>query len=155
MSDRKTILLVDDDKDDVFFFQYALETAGVDNPLQIAVNGQQAIDYLAGTGQYADRVKFPLPGLVLLDLKLPIKTGLDVLRWVQTQPHLAGVVVVVLTSSSEPVDVESAYALGARSYLIKPAALEKRVDMVRKLRDYWLEMNRFPTLPGPPPKPGR
>jgi CheY-like chemotaxis protein len=154
MSDRKTILLVEDDRDDVFFFQYALENAGVNNPLKIAVNGQQAVDYLAGTGQYADRVKFPLPGLVLLDLKLPIKTGLDVLRWLQAQPHLVGVVVVVLTSSSESADVESAYSLGARSYLIKPVALEKRVDMVRKLKDYWLEMNRFPTLPGAPGKTG-
>jgi CheY-like chemotaxis protein len=146
-----TILLVEDDSNDVFFLQYAFEAVGITNPMQVVTDGQQAIDYLAGTNQFADRRQFPLPVLVLLDLKLPVKMGLEVLRWIQVQPYLANLLVIILTSSSDSADVERAYALGARSYLVKPVSLEKRVEMAKVIKNYWLELNRQPTPYKPKP----
>lgn len=145
-SEGKPILLVEDDQNDVFFLQYAFETAGVANPLQVVPDGQEALQYLAGKGRYADRLRFPLPCLVLLDLKLPVKMGTDVLRWIRTQPQLSNLLVVVLTSSSDASDVDMAYECGAQSYLVKPLSLEKRLEMARAIKSYWLELNEFPTL---------
>src|SRR5215467_763792 len=98
-SQEQTILLVEDDQNDVFFFEYACKEAGITNPIQCVGDGRQAIDYLSGTGMYSDRAQFPFPGLVFLDLKLPIKMGLDVLRWVREQPELQTLLVLVLSSS--------------------------------------------------------
>lgn len=147
-TEGKTILLVEDDKNDVFFLQYAFEMAGVANPLQVVVDGQQAIDYLAGAGIYADRNRYPFPCLVLLDLKLPVRMGLDVLRWIQQQPNLRNLLVIVLTSSSDLLDVDEAYRLGARSFLVKPLSVDKRLEMAKALKTYWLDLNEFPTLGG-------
>ena len=149
-SDGRTILLVEDDQNDVFFLRYAFETAGIDNPLQVVTDGQQAINYLSGTGKFADRQRYPLPCLMLLDLKLPGKMGTDVLRWIRSQPHLANLLVVVLTSSSELNDIDRAYECGAQSYLVKPLSLEKRLDMAKAIKSYWLDLNEFPSLPATP-----
>jgi CheY-like chemotaxis protein len=155
MSEGKAILLVEDDPNDVSFLQFAFETAGVQNPLQVVTDGQEAINYLAGAGQYANRQRFPLPCLVLLDLKLPGKMGTDVLCWVRNQPHVSHLLVVVLTSSSDSHDVDRAYECGAQSYLVKPLSLEKRLEMARSIKNYWLELNEFPTIAGPPAVPVR
>jgi CheY-like chemotaxis protein len=144
----KSILLVEDDKNDAFFLQYAFEAAGVPNPLVFIDDGQKAIDYLSGVAPYNDRAKFPFPCLVLLDLKLPGKEGLEVLRWLQSQPALRNLLVIVLTSSSDVSDVDKAYRLGARSYLVKPLTVEKRLAMAQALKSYWLDLNEFPTLGG-------
>src|SRR5262249_27086302 len=114
-----TILLVEDDPNDVFFLKYAFEQAGVRNPLRTVEHGQDAIDYLGGTGKYANRSQHPLPCIILLDLKMPGVSGLDVLRWIKGQPHLACVIVIVLSSSNNDSDIHEAYGLGARSYLVK------------------------------------
>jgi two-component system response regulator len=147
---NNTILLIEDDQNDVFFIQYAFEVANITNPLQIGVNGQEAMDYLAGNGKYADRAQFPFPCLVLLDLKLPVKMGMDVLRWIHEQAALRNLLVLVLTSSSNIEDVDEAYRLGARSYLVKPLSVEKRLEMARLIQSDWLELNQFPTpsMPG-------
>ena len=138
------ILLVEDDENDVFFLKYAFEQAEITNPIYVAADGHQAIQYLSGAGQYADRDRFPLPCLVLLDLKLPVCMGHDVLRWIQQQPVLPIQLVIVLTSSADPTDVESCYRLGARSFLVKPLSVDKRLEMARAIKLYWLEMNQFP-----------
>lgn len=148
---NRAILLVEDDKNDAFFLQYAFESAGIVNPLVWLEDGQKAMDYLLGQGGYADRTRHPFPGLVLLDLKLPGKGGLDLLRWLQTRPELANLIVIVLTSSSEASDVNEAYRLGARSYLVKPLTVEKRLLMAKAFKDYWLEFNEFPSLTGDRP----
>jgi len=145
-SEGKTILLVEDDQNDVFFLQYAFENAGIQNPVQVVDDGQEAINYLAGSGAYADRQQFPLPCLVLLDLKLPGKMGNDVLRWIRNQPSLSHLLVVVLTSSSDANDVDGAYEWGAQSYLVKPLSLEKRLEMARAIKNYWLDLNEFPSI---------
>jgi CheY-like chemotaxis protein len=142
----ETILLVEDDQNDVFFLQYAFQEAGITNPLQVVTDGQQAIDYLQGQGRYADRNRFPFPCLVLLDLKLPVKMGLDVLRWVQSQTQLQSLLVLVLTSSCNVRDVNEAYRLGARAFLVKPVSTDKRIEMARAIKQFWLELNEPPSL---------
>src|ERR1043166_5515933 len=116
----KSILLVEDDENDVFFFKYAMKKESLGNPLQVARDGQEAIDYLEGTGKFANREEFPMPYLIVLDLKLPFVMGLDVLKWIREQPQLSPIV-VVLSSSPENADIEAAYRLGATAYLVKPS----------------------------------
>ena len=113
------LLLVEDDPDHVLLIQRALARASLVNPLKIVRDGDEAIAYLAGTGEYDDRTRFPIPSLVLLDLKLPRKSGLEVLEWIRGHEALKFLPVVVLTSSSESRDIERAYALGVNSYLVK------------------------------------
>ena len=139
-----TILQVEDDPNDVFFFQHAMTEVGVTNPIQVATNGQQAIDYLKGAGKFADRKTFPLPCLVLLDLKLPHVMGLDVLKWIREQPGGYARIVVILSASGEECDVAAAYRLGANGYLIKPPEVDKLQDMARAIKDFWLTQNTPP-----------
>src|ERR1051325_2718292 len=105
---ERPILLVEDDPNDVFFLQQAMQKAGVLNPIQLASDGQESIDYFKGTGNFANREEFPLPYLVLLDLKLPQVMGLDVLKWLRQQPGVAAIV-IILTSSREEADIATAY----------------------------------------------
>jgi CheY-like chemotaxis protein len=139
----KTILQVEDDSNDVFFFQRAMKKAGVANPIQVVSDGREAIDYLKGAGKFADRAQFPLPSLVLLDLKLPYVMGMEVLRWIRQQPGTP-MVVVMLTASSEDVDIAAAYRLGANAFLVKPVDSSKLEDMVRAIGDFWLTHNALP-----------
>src|SRR5580765_5647261 len=139
----KTILQVEDDPNDVFFFQRSMKKAGVPNPTQVAEDGQQAIDYLKGAGKFADRDQFPLPGLILLDLKLPYVMGLDVLRWIREQPNTAPVV-IILTASAEEEDIATAYRLGANAFLTKPSEASKLQEIVRAIKDFWLTHNMLP-----------
>ena len=145
-AESKVILLVEDDENDAFFLKYAFETAGITNPIQMVPDGQKAIDYLAGNGDYADRARFPFPCLVLLDLKLPICMGLDVLKWIRRKPDFDALLVVVLTSSADVRDVDAAYRLGARSFLVKPLSVDKRLELAKAIKLYWLDLNEFPSL---------
>ena len=115
-----TILLVEDNDDDVFLMRRALTKAGLEFPLQVVVDGQQALDYFAGTGPYADRSRHPAPALVFLDLKLPYVHGFDVLAWIRGRSEWKDSCVVVLTSSSEQRDRERAIELGVKAFLVKP-----------------------------------
>lgn len=144
----RTILLVEDERNDVFFLEYAFQAAGIANPLQVAEDGQQAIDYLAGIGKFANRAQYPLPCLVLLDLKLPIKMGLEVLQWIRQQPPLQTLLVIVLSSSRDAYDIDEAYRLGARSYLVKPLSMNERLEFAKAIKYYWLGLNEFPRLGG-------
>jgi CheY-like chemotaxis protein len=137
------ILLVEDDENDVFFLQHALKSAGVISPVQIVHDGQAAIDYLQGAGKFGDRAAFPLPGLILLDLKLPFVMGLDVLRWIRQQPGLVPIV-VILSSSREERDVAAAYLRGANAYLVKPGEPSKLQGMMKAVNDFWLVQNTPP-----------
>jgi len=118
--DAETLLLVEDNDDDVFIFKRAYRQAQIPNPLQVVQDGEEASDYLFGRGRFADRAQYPLPGLVLLDLKLPLKGGLEVLQELRERPEAAELCVVVLTSSAEERDIARARALRAHAYLVKP-----------------------------------
>lgn len=143
----KPILQVEDDSNDVFFLQHAMKRAGVANPIQVARDGQEAIDYLRGHKDYGNREKFPVPCLILLDLKLPYVMGLDVLRWIR-QDHRSSLPVVMLTASAEEADIVSAYRLGANGFLTKPSAASKLEDIVKAIRDFWLTHNTLPRETG-------
>lgn len=142
----RTILLVEDEEGDVFFMQQAMQKAGVLSPLQVASDGQMAIDYFKGTGKFANRAEFPLPCLVLLDLKLPRVMGLDVLKWIRQQSEVSPIV-VILSSSQEEADIATAYRLGANGYLVKPHDVSQLTDIAKSIKDFWLEQNT------PPPEP--
>lgn len=140
------ILLVEDDPNDVLLIQRAFRKANLENPLQVVNDGEAAIHYLAGEGAYADRNQYPLPVLILLDLKLPRRSGFEVLEWLRDQPTLRRIPVVVLTSSRESPDVNWAYDLGANSYLVKPVGFDDLVEMVQTLGLYWMILNESPQL---------
>ena len=140
------ILLVEDDENDVFFFRRAVTKAGMMNPVQVARDGQEALDYLRGVGKFAERAKFPLPALILMDLKLPFVMGLAVLKWIRQESGLAPIV-VILSSSQEEWDITEAYRLGANAYLVKPAEASKLCDIVRALNAFWFTQNTFPSCP--------
>lgn len=134
--------MVEDDKDDVFFFKRAMQQAGMKNPVHAASDGEQAILYLAGEEQFADRERYPLPVLILLDLKLPRKPGLEVLQWIRERKTIL-VPVIVFTSSSDERDIKAAYEGGAASYVVKPLGSEERRKFLRLLKDYWFGYNEF------------
>src|SRR4051794_11741759 len=115
MPEHSVILLVEDRDDDVVLIRKAFEKAGLTNPFQVARDGVEAISYLSGEGKFANREEFPLPWLVLLDLKMPRVGGFEVLRWIRSQPTLSRMIVLVLTSSEYIKDVQEAYKLGANS----------------------------------------
>jgi CheY-like chemotaxis protein len=140
----RTILAVEDVDDDVFFLKRALREARIANPLQVVTDGQQALDYFEGKNGYADREKFPLPFLVLLDLKLPYVMGLDVLKWIRQQRQFDGVLVVVLTSSQQDSDLTATYRLGGNSYLVKPPTRDKLSELVKTLGDLWPRDDALP-----------
>ena len=138
----KLILHVEDEDDDVFLIQNAFTKAGVTLPVHVARDGQQALDYLKGQGKYANRAEFPLPYLVLLDLKLPFTPGLDVLKFIREAK--LPIVVVILSSSESETDIAAAYRLGANAYLVKPSDMAKLADVAKGIKDFWLTLNRPP-----------
>jgi two-component system response regulator len=140
----KPILLVEDEDSDVTFMQIAMEGAGVKNPLNVVRDGRQAIAYLNGDGEYADRQQYPLPGLVLLDLRLPYIPGLAILKWLRQQPAFARTTVLVLSSSDQDSDVEAAYRLGANAYIVKPPLVSELERIVRLIKQYWLDSESPP-----------
>jgi CheY-like chemotaxis protein len=138
---HKDILLVEDNPDDVELTRLAFDEAGVANRLVVTGDGAQALDYLFARGAYADRDPQDLPGIVLLDLNLPKLDGREVLQAIREAPATRSLPVIVLTTSAEPPDVESTYALGANSYIRKPVDFEQFVWAVRQVGLYWLVLN--------------
>jgi CheY-like chemotaxis protein len=132
-----TILLAEDNEDDLWLMQQALKKANLPRPAMVVRDGAQTIDYLAGNGIYADRSKYPFPFVLLLDLKMPQKDGFEVLEWWKSQSHPQHLTIIVLTSSAFRVDIERAYALGATSYLCKPSELEDLSEMIGRILQYW------------------
>lgn len=142
MQELKTILIVEDEADDAELLGYALEKIGVANPRTTLANGDEAALYLEGAGAYADRARYPLPGLILLDLKLPRRSGFEVLEWIRANETTRPIPVVVLTSSDNQDDIKRAYAFGANSYVVKPASHEALFTLVRALDAFWIKLNR-------------
>jgi CheY-like chemotaxis protein len=156
------ILLAEDDENDICLMGRAFGRAGIPNPLQVVHNGQEAIDYLAGTGAFAERTKHPLPGLMLLDLKMPWMDGFDVLKWLREHSEFDTMPVVVLTSSKLQADVDKSRQLGVYDYRVKPHGFDDLVRLLDDVRQCWLDerFNRHAaaiaaatTRPGGPPQP--
>jgi len=132
------VLYAEDEPDDGYLMQFAFRRAAVANPLVILTDGQQVIEYLSGVGKYADRTKYPFPCLLLLDLKLPLIGGLEILKWISHQRPGLSLQVVVLSSSGQPSDTDRARALGAVDHITKPNNLTGLVEAVRRIKAQWL-----------------
>jgi CheY-like chemotaxis protein len=146
VQEQPLILLVEDREDDVLLLKRSFQKAGISNPVQLVGNGEEALDYLSGTGKYSNRAEFPLPDLVLLDLKMPKVDGFEVLRWIRTQRELSGMRVVVLSSSESIRDVNLAYALGANSFLVKPSDFNDYVELSGFINEYWFVLSKAPQV---------
>ena len=146
MKTTTSILLVEDDADDVFFISRALRSSGLDGTLEVANNGEAAVDFLTNAAKAAADTEAPIPCLVLLDLNIPFKSGLEVLRWIRAHPVLKTVVVVVLTSSTSESDMAQAYTLGANSYVVKPSDATRLAEFSQFLKGYWFGWNQLPPV---------
>lgn len=127
-----TILVVEDDDDDVFALKWTLKRTGVPATLQIVRDGLKAVSYLAGTGDFADRRQFPLPDLILLDLKLPFRSGHEILAWLAGQDRLRDIPVIVLSGSDESTDRDRALEMGATGYLVKPPSEQALAELLAR-----------------------
>jgi len=141
-----TILLVEDTPSDAALIRRGFDKTNVLNPIVWVKNGQEALAYLSGLGQYGDRIRYPLPALILLDLDLPEMTGFELLQWKRTQPYIRRIPVVVLTIDKATSAINAAYDLGANSYLVKPGDPEEIMRIVKSIQDYWLGLNQPPKL---------
>ncbi|PKP52627.1 MAG: two-component system response regulator [Bacteroidetes bacterium HGW-Bacteroidetes-1] len=135
------ILLVDDNQMDVVLTLDAFREAKIKNTIHVAHNGREALDYLLGCGKYAQREIFPLPDLILLDLKMPGIDGFEVLRQVKNTDNVKRIPVIVLTSSKEEGDRILSYDNGANSYLMKPVSFDGFTEVVKKINEYWFSLN--------------
>jgi len=134
------VLLAEDNPNDVLLIRQALCDTNAANPLQVVDNGAEVIQYLAGEGKYADRVEFPFPALLLLDLKMPVKDGLEVLRWLSAHPDIPQrLPVVVLSSSEMPEATQTAYAMNIQACIVKPLSYADLRERIRILKEYWLD----------------
>jgi CheY-like chemotaxis protein len=153
MQEHAVILLVDDCDDDIVLVRKAFQRAYLPNPIHVVRSGEEAIAFLMGEKQYANRQEYPLPDLILLDLKMPKIDGFEVLSWIRNQPGIRGIAVVVLTSSDQIRDVNKAYALGANSFLVKPVDFNNYVELGKLIREYWMKTVRVPETFRAPPVP--
>ncbi|HEY5910532.1 MAG TPA: response regulator [Verrucomicrobiae bacterium] len=148
MNQNRTILVVDDNVDDIFLVRTAFTNAKLNTPIQEVHNGDEAIAYLQGDPPFDDRSQFPLPALMLLDLNMPMRNGFQVLEWLRAQPGLKRINVVIITSSLREEDVDRAFDLGANSFIVKPSSIEGLTAIGRCLRD-WINCTQFPHVAEP------
>lgn len=141
-----TILLVEDEANDVILLKYAFEKAGILTPVQVVSDGREAIAYLSGHGIYAERSRYPEPHMILLDLNLPIVTGIEVLKWIAAIPKFPKIPIVVLTSSRDPKEVEACRALGVSAFMVKPISNQQRYRLSMFLKERWLDVIQPPLL---------
>jgi CheY-like chemotaxis protein len=137
MTTTELVLVAEDNPDDAILLRRAIEKAGINARVKIVVDGEELLLYLQGRGAYANRTANPLPSLVILDLKMPRKTGLEVLQWMSENPELAIVPTIVLSASNLENDVRAAYDLGANTYFAKPTTFEELVETMRMVEGYW------------------
>ncbi|MDB6109823.1 MAG: response regulator with CheY-like receiver domain and winged-helix DNA-binding domain [Pedosphaera sp.] len=141
-----TILLAEDSEDEVFFFSRAFRGITGSCSLQVVSNGARAIDYLSGTGPFANRRECPLPSFMLLDIKLPLLTGLEVLQWVRSDSTLKDLPVAMFTHCNQMAEINRAQALGADAYFVKPARQQEMDAMLKSITQSWLKCGVFPEL---------
>jgi CheY-like chemotaxis protein len=134
---RFTVLLVEDDLNDIFLVKRAFKKACIPNPLQVVTDGVEAIHYLQGDGKYADRQLYPLPHLIVMDIKMPRKTGFEVLEWIKRDGMLKRIPVIIVSSSDQPHDINRAYEMGANAYMVKPVDFRAVESLFQSITHYW------------------
>ena len=147
------VLIAEDVENDVQLLQRSFDQAGISAAMHVVSDGEECIAYLAGTGEFANRNEYPLPDLLLLDLKMPKASGFDVLKWIRAQESLSSLRVVVLTSSERIRDINLAYDLGANSFLTKPLNLIDFTNTIEVMLKFWLEQSRKPEIARPSKQP--
>jgi CheY-like chemotaxis protein len=140
------ILLVEDNRMDIELTLDAFRERRLKNAIRVATSGQEALDYLLGNGVFSDRAAHPLPDLILLDLKMPVMDGHEVLRRIKAVERLKRIPVIILSSSREEGDRAVGYDNGANSYLVKPVSFEGFLEVVQRIDEYWLTLNVPPPL---------
>jgi CheY-like chemotaxis protein len=143
MPNSDPVLIAEDNEDDVFLLERSLRKAGIKNPITFVTNGVEAIDYLENDSSHK------MPRIVLLDVKMPLKNGFDVLASMRQNPVLKRLPVIMFSTSAEERDVNLAYDLGANSYVVKPREIERLDELVKKIHEYWIDINEKPSLPIP------
>ena len=146
MRSERSILLAEDDPNDVLLLQFAFKQVEMGHPLNVARAGQEVIDYLTGSGAFADRERFPFPALLVLDLKMPRKTGIEVLEWLAGEAALRCLPTLMLSSSTHPGDIEKAYRLGVNAFVVKPPGIAQRMELARMIKNFWLTLNELPLV---------
>ena len=146
LPEGRLVILVEDNPDDRFLFERAWRGAGIPNPLRMLENGQKILDYLFGTGEYADRERHPLPALLLLDIKMPGLSGLEVLGRLRGEETLRSLPVAIMTASTSLDDIAEAYRLGANAFFIKPSSVQELIELLTAVKGCWFRYNEFPTL---------
>lgn len=141
-----SILLVEDDSNDILIIKSAIHKIKFNVLLKIIENGEDAIAYLSGDGQYNDRTQFPIPNLILIDLKLPRKSGHEILEWLGNQKELKRIPKIVLSSSLRSIDINRAYDLGVNSYLAKPSSFDSWLNIIKNIQSYWVQLNEYPDV---------
>jgi CheY-like chemotaxis protein len=132
-----TVLLVEDDLNDIFLVKRAFKAAHLENPLQVVTDGEEATNYLSGRGKYADRETYPLPKLIVMDIKMPRMSGFDVLEWIKHDGTLRRIPVIIVSSSNRPQDIDRGYELGANAYMVKPVSYRAVERLFESITHYW------------------
>jgi two-component system response regulator len=146
ISSAVEILLVEDNPNDVKLALHAFQKQHLANKIHVARDGAEALEFIFSTDRYAHRASEDSPKMILLDLKLPLVDGIDVLRRIKADPRTRMIPVVVMTSSHEERDLVESYKLGVNSYIVKPVDFEQFMDVIRRLGYYWLLLNQVPSL---------
>lgn len=154
MTEAIDILLVEDNPDDVELTRRALKKGKVANNLYIVRDGEEALDFLFHKGEYADKKKYHIPGLILLDINLPKRNGIEVLQKIKTEPILKRIPVIMLTTSKRDEDIIQSYDLGVNSYIMKPVEFDKFIQTIKNIELYWILTNTPPLLNGRQRKEG-
>src|SRR5579884_256896 len=137
MAEKLVILVAEDDENDVFLLKRALKTAQIEASVQYVRDGQYAVNYLAGKGPYADREKHPLPHFAFFDIKMPRMTGLEALKWLRAKEEFAKMPVMIISSSDEERDIQTAHALGVSAYVVKPGQVEVLAAELKRFYNFW------------------
>jgi CheY-like chemotaxis protein len=141
------ILLIEDSEADILLLQQAFTKAGLNKRLNVVRDGVEAMSYLLGRGACSDRDKYLQPNILLLDLNMPRLNGLELVTWLRTQPDFAHLMVVVLSSTARPEQIDYAYQMGAKSFLVKPADAKELQNLISCFYLYWGVYNHFPASP--------
>jgi CheY-like chemotaxis protein len=144
--DRPTLLIVEDNEDDIFFVERIFRQIGARCELRFARDGIEAIDYLSGKGAFHDRTKYPMPTIILMDLKMPRRNGFEVLEWMHNQPEIRLIPTIVVTSSTLQEDVTKAYRLGANAVMNKPVDKDSLLQMLKSFHIYWTDFVEMPEV---------
>jgi CheY-like chemotaxis protein len=140
MAARRILLIAEDDEDDAFLLSRAFHIVGVKTPIRFASNGQEVLDYFGKAGHET-------PRLMILDVKMPLLSGFDVLEWVRRHPNLRRLPIIMFSSSAQLADINRAYDSGANSYVVKPSDANHITEFARMIQDFWLNMHAEPSLP--------